>query len=335
MPEIRLNLIARQWVIVEKEKGKRPDDFILKKVKKIRPAFLETCPFCPGNESETPGEILRIHDEKGWRIRIVRNKFSKLSEEGERKRWDSGLKKAANGVGIHEIIVETPVHNLTTATLPVEQLKDVIQVYKDRFTEMYKDPRVEHVFIFKNSGPAAGTNIEHSLSQIVGIPITPPQIRNSIEGFMRFFDETDDCLMCRTLNDELNDERRIVLETKHFVSFVPYAALSAFHIWIFPKRHSGSFADIRSEEIWDLAINLKSTMLRLYYGLNNPDFNYILRSGKPSDTNSGSIHWYLSIVPRVDLATGFELSSGMHINPLLPGMSAEFLRNIKIPEHNI
>jgi len=333
MPEIRLNLVARAWVIIAKEKAKKPEDFIVSKVKRRYPELQEKCPFCPGNESKTPVEILRIHDEKGWRIRVVRNKFSKLSEEGERKRWDHGLKKGVNGVGIHEIIVETPFHNLTTATLPVEQLRDVIQTYRDRFTEIYKDPRVEHVVIFKNNGPAAGTSIEHSLSHIIGIPITPLQVRYRIEGLMRFFDETGDCLACKTMQDELDDSVRILFHTEHFVSFVPYAALSAFHIWIFPKRHSGSFAEIRPEEIDDLALNLKSTMAKLYYGLNHPDFNYIIRSGRPEAAGSEFIHWYLTVVPRVDMATGFELGSGMHINPLVPEMSAEFLRMVKIPRY--
>ncbi|MEW6003468.1 MAG: DUF4931 domain-containing protein [Nitrospirota bacterium] len=330
MPEIRLNLIARKWVIIAKEKGKKPEEFVKPKVKKRQPEFLQTCPFCPSNESASPDEISRISDEKGWKIRIVRNKFSKLSEEGEKRRWDSGLKKGVSGVGIHEVIIETPLHNLTPATMSVDQLNEVIQTYRERFIEIYGDQRVEHVIIFKNSGTSAGTSLEHPVSQVIGLPITPLQMRNRIEGYIKFSDETGECLMCKTLEDELRDGIRILLETEYFVSFVPYAALSAFHIWIFPKRHSGSFADIRSEEGRDLTINLRATLSKIYYGLDNPDFNYVIRSENPVNTNSKFFHWYLSIVPRVDTATGFELGSGMHINPVAPEISAEFLRNIMI-----
>jgi UDPglucose--hexose-1-phosphate uridylyltransferase len=333
MNEIRLNLITRKWVIMAKEKGKKPEDFILHRVKKRLPEFLESCPFCPGNESRTPDEAFRVHAEEGWRIRVVRHKFSKLSEEGERNRWDTGVKKGVNGIGIHELIVETPMHNMTTANMSVEQLRDVIQTYKDRLTEIYRDPRVEYVIIFKNSGPSAGTSIEHPLSQIVGIPITPLQIRERFEAFMKFFDETGDCMMCKTIQDELHDGMRVLFNTEHFVSFVPYAALSAFHIWIFPKRHSGCFADILPEEILDLSVNLKSVMAKLYYALDCPDFNYGIRSGKLSNANSEFIHWYMSIVPRVDMVTGFELGTGMHVNSLVPEVSAEFLRNTKVPEY--
>ena len=332
MNEIRLNLITRAWVIIAKEKGKRPEDFIVRRVKKRLPEFVETCPFCPGNEAKTLDEVFRVQGEGGWKIRVIRHKFSKLSEEGERNRWDIGVKKGVNGIGIHELIVETPMHNLMTATMSVEQLKDVIQTYKERFIEIYRDPRVEYVIIFKNNGPSAGTSIEHPLSQIVGIPITPLQIRERFEASMKFFDDTGDCLMCKTIHDELHDGARVLFNTEHFISFIPYAALSAFHIWIFPKRHSGCFADIRAEEILDLSVNLKSVMAKLCHSLDCPDFNYGIRSGKPGNADSEFIHWYMSIVPRVDMATGFELGTGMHVNSLIPEVSAEFLRNAKVPE---
>jgi UDPglucose--hexose-1-phosphate uridylyltransferase len=331
MSEIRLNPITREWVIIAGEKDKKPEDFIIVKENKRRPEFLKTCPFCPGNETVTPKETFKICDEKGWKIRVVPNKFAVLSREGEKVRTDTGLHNNVNGVGTHEVIIETPVHNLTTATMPLEQLKEVIQTYRDRFLEVSRDRRVEHVILFKNSGLVSGTTIEHPHSQVVGIPVTPLHIRSRIENAMRFFDNTGECLMCRMIKDELNEGTRIVMDTKHFIAFVPYAALSPFHIWIFLKRHSGFFADIQSEEIWDLALNLKSIMARLYHGLNNPDFNYVVRFGSPCEANSEFIHWYLSIVPRVAMASGFELGSGMYINTLIPEKAAEYLRNVKIP----
>jgi len=333
MSEIRLNPITREWVIIAKEKGKKPEDFIIVKENRNPPEFLKTCPFCPGNEAVTPKETFKICDEKGWKIRVVPNKFAVLSGEGEKIRTGTEIHKNVNGVGTHEVIVETPVHNLTTATMPLEQLKEVMQTYRDRFLEVYSDQRVEHVIVFKNSGPASGTTIEHPHSQVVGIPVTPLHIRSRIENAMRFFDDTGGCLMCRIIKDELREGTRIVMDTKHFTAFVPYAALSPFHTWIFPKKHSGFFADMQSEEIWDLASSLKSIMARVYHGLNNPDFNYVVMSGNPSDVNSGFIHWYLSIVPRMAMASGFELGSGMYINPLIPERAAEYLRNVKIPEY--
>ncbi len=136
MSEIRLNPITREWVIIAKEKGKKPEDFIIVKENRKPPEFLKTCPFYPGNETVTPKETFKICDEKGWKIRVVPNKFAMLSNEGERARSHTGLHKNVNGVGTHEVIIETPIHNLTTATMPLEQLKEVIQVYKDRFLDL-------------------------------------------------------------------------------------------------------------------------------------------------------------------------------------------------------
>ncbi|KAB2831925.1 MAG: galactose-1-phosphate uridylyltransferase, partial [Candidatus Dadabacteria bacterium] len=223
MPELRLNLISREWVIITREKDKNPEDFIVNQVVRRQPEFLTTCPFCPGNEAKATGEIASSRDENGWKVRVVWNKFSKLSAEGERSRHNTGVRKSVNGVGIHEVVIETPVHRHTTALMPSGQLGEVIRVYRDRFVEIYRDPRVEYVVIFKNNGPAAGTMIEHPLSQVVGMPITPLAVRQRIEGAMRFFDENGDCLVCRTIRDETGDGSRVIFKTEHFVSFIPYA----------------------------------------------------------------------------------------------------------------
>jgi UDPglucose--hexose-1-phosphate uridylyltransferase len=333
MPELRLNMISREWVIIAREKSKKPEEFIGAREKKRHPEFVETCPFCRGNEAKTPDERFRIPDGSTWKVRVVLNKFSVLSKDGDRSRTRTGIKQSINGVGTHEVIIESTAHNLTTATMTVEQIQYVIQTYKNRFLEAYRDPRIEHVVIFKNSGAVSGTAIDHPLSQLVGIPITPHQVRTRIEAAMRFFDDTGECLQCRTIGDELSDGSRVLMDTDHFVSFVPYAAVSPFHIWVFPKRHSGAFSDISADEALDLARHMKTVLAKVHYGLANPDFNYIIKSGKPSHAASEYMHWYLTIIPRIAMTSGFELGSGIFINPLVPEISADFLRNVKIPEY--
>ncbi|MEW5744317.1 MAG: DUF4931 domain-containing protein [Nitrospirota bacterium] len=333
VPELRLNMLTRKWVIIAREKSKKAEDFIRASTKKRHPAFLETCAFCPGNEEKSPGERYRIHGEKGWSVRVILNKFSVLSTDGDRHRSVSGLKQSITGFGTHEIVVESPLHHHTTALMPVEQIENVLRAYKDRLIECYKDPRVEHVVVFKNSGHDSGTTIEHSLSQIVGMPVTPFEVRSRNDIALRFFDNTGECLQCRMLAEELAEDARIVHASEHFAVLVPYAALSPFHLWIFPRRHSGTFADIRPEEAKDLAAALKTTLAKIYWGLENPDFNYVLRTAQPSAVDSPYLHWYLSIVPRVSTLTGFELGSGMFINPLVPEESATFLKRVKITEY--
>jgi UDPglucose--hexose-1-phosphate uridylyltransferase len=330
MSEFRLNSITGEWVLIEEGCGK-PEDLVHAEKRQILPGYSPECPFCSGNEERAPGALCILPGEGRWRIRVVPNKFARLGKEGEKKACYSSLRTSVKGVGIHEVIIETPCHHVSTATMSLHDLSDVIRTYRDRLVEAYRDPRVEHVIIFKNHGPAAGTSIAHSHSQLVGLPLLPRQFVARIDSYRKFVAETGNCIMCEAVRDELGDGARILSDTSHFVSFIPYAALSAFHIWIVPKRHTGSLADVQPEECDDLAKNLKATMEKVYYGLDGPAFNYVLRSGRPEDLDSPYIHWYVSIVPRVAMASGFELGSGIYLNPLAPEKSAAFLNAVRPP----
>ena len=329
MPELRLNLITREWVIVLTERARSPVDFIQKRDKRAIPEFLETCPFCPGNEHKTPNEIMRIPDNGSWLVRVIPNKFPALLPEGERIGTNQGLKQSITGIGTHEIIIESPSHNTPTALLPIENIINVFRTYKRRFLEVCGNPCIRHVMIFKNQGEGSGTSIVHPHSQLIGTPITPFQARDRIYEARRFFDSSGECMMCATIKDELADGRRVILNTEHFVTFIPFAALSPFHTWIFPKKHRATFSDISDEEIADLSIHHKTILSKLYYGLENPDFNYVLRSEHIREACSEYFHWYLSIVPRLAQASGFELGSGMYTNNAIPEEVADFLRKVK------
>jgi UDPglucose--hexose-1-phosphate uridylyltransferase len=329
MAELRLNLVTREWVIIATERAKNPEEFVQHNHKTI-PAFAHSCPFCPGNELRTPGEVMRATAENGWRVRVTQNKFPALSPEGEKRRTNKGLRHLVTGVGRHEIIIESPVHNMHTAFMGTDDLSLVIRTYRERFIELYRDPRVEYVMIFKNYGEEAGTSLLHPHAQIIGTPITPLLVRNRKEEQIRYFDNTGHCLLCELLHDELNDGERIILITDHFVAFIPFAALSPFHTWIFPKRHCATFGSITDTEIADLSLQLKSVLLRFYEGLENPDFNYVIRSHDPNACDSEYLHWYLSIVPRITQTAGFELGSGIYINTAIPEKSAAFLRSVKV-----
>ncbi|MFH0889471.1 MAG: galactose-1-phosphate uridylyltransferase [Planctomycetota bacterium] len=339
MSELRQNLISRDWVIIATERAKRPEDFVPKnKEKKIIPEYNENCPFCPGKEDKTPPETFRIGDlpdlssgqagKKSWRVRVVYNKFAAVTPEGEKIRKINGIYRSMSGVGIHEVIIEHPHHNAITALLTEEEVTDIVRTYKNRYLAVQEDKRIESITIFKNHGPSAGTSLEHPHSQLIATPIVPPQVRNRMEQAVRYFDDTGKCIFCETLEEELIAKERIVLETNSFVALIPYAALSPFHVWIFPRRHIASFTAINEDEIKDLAKCLKLTLAKFYYGLDNPDFNYSIRSTPVTDKESDYFHWYMSLIPRVSQTAGFELGSGMFINVALPEKSAEFLRKV-------
>ncbi|MEE8199750.1 MAG: galactose-1-phosphate uridylyltransferase [Candidatus Acidoferrales bacterium] len=332
MPEIRRNIITRQWVIIATERARRPDQFRSDDQLRVHlPARVPTCPFCPGNEAQTPPETFRDPKKGKWKVRVVPNKFAALAAEGDLVRMHLGLKRTITGVGLHEVIVETPEHNLTLAQMEDEDVERVLRTFLERYHAVLADPRVEQVTLFKNHGPAAGTSIEHPHSQLIGTPIIPSEVIERLETALDFFNNSaGDCLFCVTRNDELEDRVRVIIESAHFAAFIPFAALSPFHTWIFPKRHSASFGNIQPEELSDLARVLRRLLRKLYDGLADPDYNFTIRTAPKESDRVKYYHWYLSVVPRVTKIAGFELGSGMFINTALPEASAEFLRGIEV-----
>ncbi|MDD3846584.1 MAG: galactose-1-phosphate uridylyltransferase [Syntrophorhabdaceae bacterium] len=335
MPEVRLNQITGDWVIIARERAKRPEEFKHDREPRLVPAHSQTCPFCPGNEAMTPPETFRLTDSEGsWMVRSVPNKFSALTPEGVIVKKRDEFKECLSGVGLHEVIIESPLHNTTTALAPLARIEDILAAYRNRQIAFYKDERVEHVIIFKNHGEGAGTSLEHPHSQIVGTPVFPGQVMNRLSEAIRnyYYVNFGDCLYCTYMKAERDEGLRVICENDHFLAFVPYAALSPFHVWIYPKRHSACYGNITDDEIPALARILKEVLLRLYVGLGDPDFNYVIRSLSPGGADARYFHWYLAIVPRLTKAAGFELGTGMYINTSMPEESAAFLRDVSIGE---
>ncbi|MEW6482988.1 MAG: galactose-1-phosphate uridylyltransferase [bacterium] len=331
MPELRQNIATKEWVVIATERAKRPEDFVKKQEKKPALEFVQTCPFCPGNEDKTPPELFSIKDDKGWKLRVVPNKFSALLPDIPwKKPYLSGLVRSLPGFGYHEVIVETPKHNLTTALLLESDVLNIITSYKERNLEIAKDKRINLVIIFKNHGEAAGTSLEHPHSQLIATPVVPNHIRTRLEEAMRYYDDHHTCVFCQMIEDEIADGRRIIIENKEFVAFVLYSAFSPFHIWLLPKRHFASFFEINDLEMESLSNILLDLLKRLYFGLSDPDFNYVIRQAPIDCSNVNYFHWYISIVPRMGKSAGFELGSGMYINTSLPEESGKFLREVKI-----
>ncbi len=331
MSELRQNPLNKEWVIIATERAKRPHELARKgEERKPRPSYIENCPFCPGNEHMAPPASMQIVRDAKWQVRAVPNKFAALSSEGNLFRQTDGLKRSVSGVGIHEVIVETPEHNQTTALLNEDDVELILQCYHERYLAISRDTRVDLITIFKNHGAAAGTSLEHPHSQLIATPIISPEIRRRMEDAMSFYDDEGQCLFCRVLAEELRDRIRIVQETAHFVALIPYASLSPFAMWIFPRRHMASFGQIHPEEISDLSGMLQTVLAKLYYGLGDPDYNYVVRSSPSENRYSRYYHWYISLIPRLTRLAGFELGSGMYINVTLPEENAEVLRKVEV-----
>ncbi len=333
MPELRQNIVTRDWVIIATERARRPDAFAVQREHLTPPLRHDpACPFCPGNESHTGEEHIRVDGPEGWLVRVIANKYPALVREGLPMRRLNGIYRSMNAIGYHEVVIEHPRHDLHPHQLPLEHLTRVLQMYRRRYLELRTDPRVEAITVFRNHGAGAGTSQPHPHSQIVATPIVPAQTRTRLEIAIRYFDETGECVFCRTVRDERSVAERVICANRNFVAFIPYAALSPFHLWVFPLRHMSSYDMCTDEELSDLAEVLRTVFGKLTTGLNDPDYNMLIRSLPVRLVQSDYFHWYISIVPRISVAAGFELGSGMFINPSIPEESARFLREI-LPVH--
>jgi UDPglucose--hexose-1-phosphate uridylyltransferase len=329
MSELRQNIVTKEWVIIATERGKRPGEFNSepRPLTETNPDRDEHCAFCPGNEHQG-SEVLRMPPSGEWQVRVIRNKFPALSLLGSRERMFDGVHRRISGVGYHEVLIETPRHNSCPALETKEEVTAMMRAFSLRGKSIAQDERIEQIVYFKNHGQRAGTSMVHPHTQLIGLPVVSHDIRARVEEARRFFDDTGLCVYCKVLEDEIRDASRIVVEGKHFVAFIPYASFSPFHTWILPRRHEPSFLNITPEELEDLGNVLRTVIRKMYIGLHDPDYNYIIRSAPLRDLRQEYLHWYLTIVTRTSQSAGFELGSGMFINPTYPEDSAEFLRSV-------
>lgn len=331
MSELRQDPTTYDWVIIARERAKRPDEF--RKKRALRNALPErsaACPFCPGNEDRTPDAVAVYGPKDNWDVRVVPNKFAALTPEGDMKRSGFQLFRKTQGYGRHEVVIESPLHNTCIALMPAGKVAKLLEVYRQRYLALREDPNVKIIILFKNHGEAAGTSLEHPHTQIVASPIVPPFIRRRYEIATQHFDNTGTCLYCDILFDEVAAKERIVRETDYFVALHPFASRYPFETWIMPKIHSSSYGKIVDLEIQDLSVLLKEILLKLYTGLDNPDFNLIFHTAPVDDEHKTYYLWHIQIIPRLTLAAGFELGSGIYINTAMPEETAAFMRDLKL-----
>ena len=328
MPEFRFNILTREWVIIATERAKRPMEFAQTAPRLNLPAHDKKCPFCPGNEHMTSVEVDRIESAPGvWQTRTFKNKFPALDETLQPNASGDFLKPRIDGFGIHEVIVDSPKHNKGITDLPLSGVEKIVESYLRRYRAHAQDERVKQIIIFKNNGVTAGSSIIHPHSQLIATPILSSQVQERIRVTQEYRAESNKCLICEMIRQEIALNQRIIYQNRHFVSFLPYAALSSFHTWIFPLDHHAHFGSIDDGIIPDLADILYHVIKAHEKLLNRPDYNFVVRTA-PIGLPDEDYHWYISIIPRLSKTAGFEIGSNIYINGSLPELNALELRNV-------
>jgi UDPglucose--hexose-1-phosphate uridylyltransferase len=328
MTGIRQNKATKQWVIYSTARAKRPRDFVRPaRETHMLPEYDSHCPFCPGNEAMLPPIVSETPAGTGgsWQTRIVPNKFPALVPEANNARVSRGIYLTMEGHGRHEVIIENPRHNRDISEMTSQEIGVVLETYHQHYVELMKVHENMLVLIFRNHGERAGTSLMHPHSQMIVTGIVPPLVREREEQAQRHFDEWGRCVFCEMLEFERDQRARVVFENELFLGFVPFAAEVPFEIWIMPKEHEADFGSITSGQKTALAEALHDVLGRLREKLSDPDYNYVINSSSQYDSGEPHIHWYLQIRPRMITPAGFELGTGISINPSIPEDDAAFL----------
>jgi UDPglucose--hexose-1-phosphate uridylyltransferase len=326
--ELRKDPIINRWVIISTERAKRPSDLLVEK-SRTRGGF---CPLCPGNEDKTPPEVFAFRDQNssingpGWKLRVVPNKFPALVIEGDLNRQEEGVYEKMQGIGAHEVIIETTDHNANASTLSARDFKNILFTYQQRINELKKDSRFRYISIFKNYGEVAGASMEHPHSQVIALPVAPKRAVEEMDGAEEYYKKNKSCVFCDIVKQEIKVRERIVVENDHFVAFEPYAPRFPFETCMLPKEHISSFEATGKDLFGAMADCLSLVLKKINKALGFPPYNYILHSSPIDNSENDFYHWHFEIIPRLTKVAGFEWGTGFYINPTPPEQAAQHLR---------
>jgi UDPglucose--hexose-1-phosphate uridylyltransferase len=289
------------------------------------------CPFCPGNEHLTAAEIDRIDDEtRQWLVRTVFNKYPVLGPQQHveihyQSAAEDRHRVAANGH--HEVVIESRQHNHPAGTMPVAQMRRVLEMYVRRYRVLAgEDSSLRQIVIFRNYGRQAGMSLQHPHSQIIATPVVAPAVRRRMAGEIAFFDRTGGCGRCWLLERETGAGDRVVHRSARFITLAPYASKFPYHLQIIPLRHCSSFHDIEAAELDDLAAHLNTVLAALARCAHDPHYNLTINTPPLDQIHASGSHYFIEIIPRIVIISGFELSSYIMINECRPEQAAADMR---------
>jgi UDPglucose--hexose-1-phosphate uridylyltransferase len=333
---IRQDVSTKDWTIFSEERASRPhynrDKAHRKKLKRYEP----DCPFCRGNEDQTPKEVFSIKDGNDWSVRVVKNKYPAVRHSGDKSiishghRYIEGPHFSIDGVGEHEVIIESPWHNDNLAKMELSRVEKVLRAYRRRFIDISSEPENQLVVIFKNHGCRAGTSLEHPHSQLVATPFVPVYIRNKMYESQRYYDDYGRCVFCDIIDYEMKSKERLVHVNDKYIAIAPYASIVPYNIIIYPKKHESCFAEIDEVDLVDLSSVLQLVLKKLYDLLGDPDYNFVIDSSPIDQSGNRHYHWHIKILPGLSTRAGFEIGSGININTILPETCAKNLRDGKV-----
>ena len=328
--ELRQDMVSGEWVVIATGRAKRPHDFLKQKRARVRDP-VASCPF----EKLIANRVLvyskdKKKDDGDWWIQVIPNKYPAFGKGVCAVFYKEGPYQWTGGVGFHEVVI-TRDHARSIGMMSKEETEFLIHAFQERYLALKDDRCVEYVSIFHNNGRMSGATITHPHSQIIAIPVVPPDIRRSVDGSRRFYRANRACVHCMILRYERKVKKRLIFENERFVVIAPYASKTAFETRVFPKFHSAHFEDMAPRDRILLADALRTALAKLFRGLNDPDYNFFLHTAPVRNVkDTEHYHWHFEIIPKTAIWAGFEIGTGIEISVISPERAAEFLRKVKV-----
>ncbi|GAB4174665.1 MAG: galactose-1-phosphate uridylyltransferase [Geothermobacteraceae bacterium] len=339
MSEFRWDPLRDCWVIIDPERGRQPQEFL---ITTSTGKSEEECPFCPGREDRTPGQIdaLAPPGQDNWQVRVIPNRFPVLKVEGNLDPAGNGLYDRLNGIGAHEIVIEHRQCGLDFDNFEPGEIQLVLHAWQRRLLDLRGDRRLRHITVIRNHGPGSGSRLSHPHSQIVALPMIPPSVARELRQAREHFQRKQRCLLCDLLSQERQQKSGILLDRDGFIVFAPWASARPFSLRILPERHRHDFCLVDGQELAGLAAVLQELVSRLNHALRKPSYRLVLRSAPPEQHRPGQPdlftslpydwHWYLELSPCLARDTGIEQATGIAVNPVAPEDAAAFLRTVDL-----
>jgi len=331
--EMRLDPLRETWTIFSSSRLHAPP-FLARR--RGAPAPEKFDPFIPGQEALAPHAIYSKPSTGPWQVRVVPNRAPALRVEGDPLRHPDGFYDRTDGVGAHEVIIETPGPDPLEA-LNLSAIGDVIIAWKVRMLDLMRDGRMRAFFIVKDVGEQAGSHVPHSLSQLIALAIIPPTLARKLELSRDFYERKKRSIFEDIWREEVRTATRLVYENNGFAVFCPYASRTPFELAIYPKRQCADFHGISDQEIPQLADALKTVLRKLAGALNRPPYHLMLSTAPTRtarrdhwNTLQADFRWHIEILPALYHQSGFEVATGCYTNSVFPETAAAYLRKIPL-----
>ena len=319
MVETRIDAETGDWKIIAPRRASRPVD---------HPGTPAGCPFCWGNESMTPPEVLRIPTgSDAWQIRVVPNLFALVDTADAERPRTTPRPDALPFTGQHEVVIESGRHDWDLRSAHPDEVVAVLSAIRQRCLALGRR-RPAAIVAFRNYGVRAGSSLSHPHSQIVALDQAPPDLVRRWRSARAHHEETGRRLHDDVAEAERREGTRVVSDADGVLVFQPYAASTPHETTLLPDDAGADLAGAPDRALRATGEALHRVLGGLATVLDDPAYNLVVHAGPADDPTARDWYrWHITLYPRVTTIGGLEYATGVDVSPAAPEQTAPALRD--------